>query len=85
MFITTGFFSFGKTDYSINEEQTNKIEVPILGSTFSELDPQCLWLKQHCSALAFICQEIETHHLLNKEQKKVLIHCVGHLDRGALK
>jgi len=76
-------FSFGKTDYSINEEQTNKIEVPILGSnTPPELDPQWLWLKQHCSALAFICQEIETHHLLNKEQKKVLIHCVGHLDRG---
>ncbi|HOG26870.1 MAG TPA: CRISPR-associated primase-polymerase type A1 [Candidatus Cloacimonas sp.] len=76
-------FSCNTLDSSRENYQTENVNISIIPAEPSpELDPQWLWLKQRCSALAFICQKIEAHHQLNDAQKKVLIHCVGHLDRG---
>lgn len=47
-------------------------------------NPRWLWLKQHCSVLSQLCNELETHGVLNNNKKKVITYTAGLLEQGHL-
>ncbi len=47
-------------------------------------NPRWLWLKQHCSVLSQLCNELDTHRILSNNQKKVITYSAGLLEQGHL-